>query len=82
MLSSDPSLKASLAKKILDKAIRGDMSACKLIWSYMDGLPGHTAEYYDRPPSIPILGGLSGLVRIITTNPTSSQIESDQTSTT
>ncbi|EKD80201.1 MAG: hypothetical protein ACD_40C00179G0002 [uncultured bacterium] len=39
MFESDPILKKKLAKTIIDKAIRGDMSACKLIWSYADGLP-------------------------------------------
>lgn len=38
MFDSDPSLKTQLAKKILSKALNGDMTACKLIWGYMDGL--------------------------------------------
>lgn len=78
MFCADPSLKKKLARKILDKALVGDMSACKLIWSYMDGLPDHTPEFYDRPLPIPIMGGLSGLVSILTTDATSSQVASDQ----
>lgn len=39
MFDSDPKLKNKLVKTIVDKAISGDMSACKLIWSYADGLP-------------------------------------------
>lgn len=73
MFNADPTLKARLAKKVLDKAMFGDLSACKLIWGYMDGLPVHTADYYDRPMPIPIMGGLSGLVRIETTEPVSNE---------
>lgn len=44
MFESDPKLKQKLAKVIIDKAINGDMSASKLIWSYADGLPRQTSE--------------------------------------
>lgn len=39
MFDNDPKLKKKLVKTIVEKAISGDMSACKLIWSYADGLP-------------------------------------------
>ena len=34
----------TLAIKILDAALKGDMTAAKLIWQYMDGLPPKNIE--------------------------------------
>lgn len=39
MFGTNPALKKRLANKVLDKALSGDIVACKLIWGYMDGLP-------------------------------------------
>lgn len=58
MFCSDPKLKAELAKNILNKAIAGDMTACKLIWSYMDGSPDQVVYSSESAP-IPILNGLT-----------------------
>lgn len=59
MFRSDPSLKSQLAQKILEKALSGDISASKLIWGYMDGLPVQKAEMSDSPLPIPILNGIT-----------------------
>ena len=59
MFCSDPELKAKLARNILDKAIAGDISACKLIWSYVDGLPSANSETSDLPFPIPILSRIT-----------------------
>ena len=39
MLNSNPEIKDKLGSAILDKALKGDPSAQKLVWQYMDGLP-------------------------------------------
>ena len=57
MFNNDPDIKIRLAQKILDKALGGDITACKLIWSYMDGLPNQQTEIISRTPPSPIMGG-------------------------
>lgn len=37
MFKSEPDKKVKLATVIFDKAIAGDMSACRLIWEHLDG---------------------------------------------
>jgi hypothetical protein len=48
MLSERPDVKNGLADAILEKALKGDVTAQKLIWNYMDGMPqqkmDHTGE--------------------------------------
>jgi hypothetical protein len=44
MFETSPDLKKKLVKTMVDKAIEGDMSACKLIWSYVDGLPRQSTD--------------------------------------
>jgi hypothetical protein len=39
MLSESPEIKEALTKSILKKALAGDTSAQKMVWSYMDGMP-------------------------------------------
>ncbi len=36
------SRKEKLVKKIVDRALNGDISATKLVWAYVDGLPRQT----------------------------------------
>jgi len=50
MLGSEPEIKAALGKSVLKKALSGDMTAMKLVWSYMDGMPVQGLE----------LGGVDG----------------------
>lgn len=39
MMASRPEIKQALGNKILEAALKGDLTATKLIWNYMDGLP-------------------------------------------
>jgi hypothetical protein len=39
MLNSKPEVKDAIGKSIMKKALEGDSTAQKLVWSYMDGLP-------------------------------------------
>lgn len=57
MFESTPDLKKKLVKAMIDKAIDGDMTACKMIWSYADGLPRQSIEFPEKR-------GLSDLLHI------------------
>jgi hypothetical protein len=37
MLSAEPEVKAQIVQSIKDKALKGDTTAQKMIWEYMDG---------------------------------------------
>ncbi len=50
MLSSSPETKAEIVEAIRQKALKGDPTAQKLIWNYMDGMPQQDIG----------LGGLNG----------------------
>lgn len=39
MMDEQPEIKRALGSKILESALKGDMTAIKLLWSYMDGMP-------------------------------------------
>jgi hypothetical protein len=44
MLHSQPEKKKAIVNKILIAALSGDMTASKLIWQYMDGMPKQEIE--------------------------------------
>lgn len=50
MMSERPEIKKALGAKIMQSAIEGDMTAIKLIWNYLDGMPIQKQE----------LGGFDG----------------------
>lgn len=39
MLDSKPEIKAKIGASIANKAMRGDPTAVKMLWNYMDGMP-------------------------------------------
>jgi len=39
MMDEKPEIKKALGTKILDMALKGDMTAMKTLWNYMDGMP-------------------------------------------
>jgi len=44
MLSSKPEVKDAIGKKIIEKALKGDMAAMRLVWNYMDGMPSQAVK--------------------------------------
>jgi len=38
-MNSKPDMKSQLVNSIINRAIKGDMTACRLVWEYMDGKP-------------------------------------------
>ncbi|RMD73087.1 MAG: hypothetical protein D6822_00125 [Cyanobacteria bacterium J149] len=60
MMKAKPEVRDAIGKKIIEKALKGDITAMKLIWNYMDGLPkqSHEISGPDGGP-IPILGAKS-----------------------
>jgi len=61
MLNSTPGLKESLGKVIAKKALEGDITAVKMLWNYMDGLPKQNLDVTSGGKPIPILGGVSNV---------------------
>ena len=39
MMAEKPEIKKALGAKILDMALKGDITAMKTLWNYMDGMP-------------------------------------------
>ncbi len=39
MLKSNPEIKNKIGNAIVRKALKGDVTAQKLVWGYMDGMP-------------------------------------------
>lgn len=53
MLAAEPEVKAEIVQSIKLKALRGDITAQKLIWEYMDGKPKQAiigSDDDDDPP--------------------------------
>lgn len=44
MLSSKPEVKEAIGKSILKKALEGDVTAMRMLWQYMDGMPLNKTE--------------------------------------
>lgn len=39
MMDEKPEIKRALSSKILEMAMKGDITAMKTLWNYMDGMP-------------------------------------------
>jgi len=44
MMDEKPEIKRALGEKILDMAMKGDVTAIKTLWQYMDGMPLQKSE--------------------------------------
>lgn len=44
MLGAKPEIKQALSNKILEMALKGDITAMKTLWQYMDGMPKQTTD--------------------------------------
>lgn len=55
MLTERPEIKQALATKIMDAALKGDVTAQKLLWNYMDGMPEQKTELSVAEKPTPIL---------------------------
>lgn len=44
MMDEKPEIKKALGTKILDMALKGDITAMKTLWNYMDGMPQQDVE--------------------------------------
>jgi len=44
MFTANPEVKAQVVESIKDKALKGDPTAQKLLWNYMDGMPPQAPE--------------------------------------
>lgn len=44
MMDEKPEIKKALGAKILEMAMKGDLTAIKTIWNYLDGMPLQSAD--------------------------------------
>ena len=44
MMDEKPEIKRALGAKILEMAMKGDITAMKTLWNYMDGMPVQASE--------------------------------------
>jgi hypothetical protein len=58
MLNSNPEVKDAIGKSIMKKALEGDTTAQKMVWSYMDGMPQQNFDHTSGGEKLPtpILG--------------------------
>ena len=62
MLASNPEVKDAIGKSIMKKALEGDVTAQRLVWSYMDCMPSQAIDQkVEVTHVLPILGGVSNV---------------------
>lgn len=44
MMDEKPEIKKALGAKILDMALKGDITAMKTLWNYIDGMPKQSVD--------------------------------------
>jgi len=59
MFKESPEKKQEIVDSIFAKAKRGDPTAQKLVWSYMDGMPQQNVDWQGELKVTPILGAIS-----------------------
>lgn len=59
MLDANPEVKNAIGLAILDKALKGDPAAMKLVWGYMDGAQQQNIDLTTKGKELPapIYGG-------------------------
>jgi hypothetical protein len=50
--SADPALKKALLQSIITQALSGDVSAQRLVWQYMDGMPPQSLDVTSKGEKI------------------------------
>ena len=55
MMAEKPEIKRALGTKVIEAALKGDLTAIKLVWAYMDGQPMQPTEVTVKEKPIPIL---------------------------
>jgi len=56
MLASNPEVKDAIGKSIMKKALEGDVTAQRLVWSYMDGMPKQAIDHTSNGNTILVKG--------------------------
>lgn len=61
MMDEKPEIKRALSAKILEMAMKGDITAMKTVWQYIDGMPKQSTEVDVTSGGKPILGGVTNV---------------------
>lgn len=62
MMDEKPEIKQALSTKVIEMALKGDLAAMKLVWSYLEGMPMQKQELSGPEGGpIPILGGATNV---------------------